>query len=134
MVYATDALQEQFAAELNEDEDFETPPMNFENLNDSVEQMNMDVRLFIFFNDFLSKFEIRNKKKNEIKLDFFQDHSNSGDNTSEENEIDIFAHDQLVPNEIIHNQSEACEEIDVPMDEASSNVRLSNFERKVLKT
>ena len=49
MVYATDALQEQFAAELNEDEDFETPPMNFENLNDSVEQMNMDVRLFVFF-------------------------------------------------------------------------------------
>lgn len=43
MVYATDTLQRQFDAEVNEDEDFETPPMDFDNLNGSDEQLDMNV-------------------------------------------------------------------------------------------
>lgn len=66
-----------------------------------------------FSHDFLLK--LKTKKYHDI----FQDNSNAGDNTSED-EIDIFAHDQLVPNEVVHNQPDACE--DVAMDEASLDV------------
>ncbi|XP_055298259.1 DNA ligase 4 [Sitodiplosis mosellana] len=91
MVFATEELKEQFDAELDENDDFETPPINFENLSVSVEQMDTN------------------------------DQSNFEDNEPNEDEIDIFGHVPHMPNDVIVDQPEAGEKVAVPMDEAPSN-------------
>lgn len=48
MVYTTVELQEQFDAELDNDDYFETPPMNFDDRTLSADQMEANVR-----NDFV---------------------------------------------------------------------------------